>query len=99
MPKQQKKTQKNQKPANWDREMVCRNCNQQGKRGHYTRARARRQVCTLPNPEELGTDIEEGAVNQRPLQALLLLPRGGAGPATAPAPSSYRYYYVGKLAN
>ena len=35
------------------------NCNQQGKRGHYARARAH----TLPNPEALGPEIEEGAVN------------------------------------
>ena len=41
-------------------------------------------VHTLPNPEALGPDIEEGVVNQRPLQALFLLPWGGAGPATVP---------------
>ena len=68
-------------------------------KGGTMRARAHRHTRTLPNPEALGPYIEEGAVNQRPLQALFLLPRGGAGPATAPAPSSYRYYYVGKLAN
>ena len=52
-------------------------CNRQGKRGHYT------------NTEALGPYIEEGAVNRRPLQALFLLPWGGAGPAPAPAPYSY----------
>ena len=65
-------------------------CNQQGERGHYAHARAHRHAPTLPNPEALGPEIEEGAVNQRPLQALLHLTRGGAGPAMAPAPSSYR---------
>ena len=39
---------------------------------------------TLPNLEALGPEIEEGAVNQRPLQALFPLPRGGAGPAAGP---------------
>ena len=38
-------------------------CNQQGKRGHYARTRAYRHVRTLPNPEALGPEIEEGAVN------------------------------------
>ena len=41
----------------------ARNCNQQGKRGPYARARAHRHARTLPNPEALGPDIEEGAVN------------------------------------
>ena len=39
---------------------------------------------TLPNPEALGPEIEDGAVNQHPLQALFLLPRGGTWPATGP---------------
>ena len=64
-------------------------------KGGTTGTRAR----TLPNQEALGPEIEEGAVNRRPLQVLFLLPQGGAGPATAPAPSSYRYCYVGRLAN
>ena len=62
-------------------------------------ARAHRHARTLPNPEVLDPYIEEGAVNRRSLQALFLLPRGGAGPAKAPAPSSYRCYYVGRLVN
>ena len=41
-------------------------------------------VRTLPNPEALGPDIEEGVVNRRPLKALFLLPWGGAGPGTGP---------------
>ena len=67
-------------------------CNQQGKRGHYAHAHAHahRHARTLPNPEALGPEIEEGAVNRGHFQALLLLPWGGARPATAPAPSSYR---------
>ena len=60
-------------------------CNQQGKRGHYARAHAHRHARTLPNPEALGPEIEEGAVNRRPLQALFPLPRGGAGPAAGPS--------------
>ena len=59
-------------------------CNQQGKRGHYASARAHRHAYTLPNPEALGPEIEEGAVNRRPLQALFPLPRGGAGSAAGP---------------
>ena len=39
---------------------------------------------TLPNPEALGPDIEEGAVNRRSLQALFPLPKGGAWPAAGP---------------
>ena len=65
-------------------------CNQQEKRGHYAHAHAFRHARTLPNPEVIGPQIEEGVVNRRPLQALLLLSRGRAGPATAPAPYSYR---------
>ena len=57
-------------------------CNQQGKRGPY--ARAHRHWRTLPNPEALGPEIEEGAVNRRPLQALFPLHRGGAGSAAGP---------------
>ena len=57
------------------------NCNQQGKRGPYARAHTHRHARTLPNPEALGPDIEEGAVNRRPLQALFPLPWGGAGSA------------------
>ena len=53
-------------------------------KGGTTRARAHRHACTLPNPEALGPDIEEGAVNQRPLQALFLLPWGGARPTAGP---------------
>ena len=48
------------------------------------RTRAHRHARTLPNPEALGPEIEEGALNGSSLQALLLLPRGGAGPATGP---------------
>ena len=59
-------------------------CNQQGKRGHYACARAYRHARTLKNPEALGPEIEEGAVNQRPLQALFPLPWGGAGSAAGP---------------
>ena len=68
------------------------NCNRQGK-GGTTRTRAR----TLPNPEALGPEIEEGAVNRRPLQALFLLPRGGARPATGPGAIYLQstYYLVG----
>ena len=62
---------------------VC--CNRQGKEG-TTRTRTR----TLPNLEVLVPEIEEGAVNRHPLQALFLSPQGGAGPLPAPAPSSYR---------
>ena len=63
-------------------------CNQQGKGGYY--ARTHRHARTPPNPEALCPEIEEGVVNGRPLQALFLLPQGGAGPATALAPASYR---------
>ena len=59
-------------------------------KGVTTRTRAHRHARTLPNPEALGPDIEEGAVNRRPLWSLFLLPWGSAGPATSPAPSSYR---------
>ena len=48
------------------------------------RTRAYMHVHTLPNTEALGPEIEEGGVNRGPLQALFLLPRGGAGPATGP---------------
>ena len=51
--------------------------------------RAHRHAHILPNPEELGPEIEESAIIQHPLQALFLLPWGGAGPATALSPSSY----------
>ena len=54
------------------------------KRGHYAHVCAHRHERTNPNPETLGPDIEEGAVNRIPLQALFLLPWGGAGPATGP---------------
>ena len=46
--------------------------------------RAHRHARTLPNPEALGPEIEKGAVNRRPLQALFPLPRGGAGSAAGP---------------
>ena len=52
------------------------NCNRQGKRGHYAHARTHRHARTLPNPEALGPEIEEGAVNRCTLQALFLLPQG-----------------------
>ena len=58
------------------------NCDLQEKGGHYAHARAHGQARTLPNPAALGPEIEEGAVNRSPLQALLLLPRGDARPAT-----------------
>ena len=48
------------------------------------RAHAHRHARTLPNPEALGPDIEEGAFNRRPLQALFPLPRVGAGPNAGP---------------
>ena len=51
-------------------------------KGGTTRAHAHRHARTLPNPEALVPEIEEGAVNQLPLQALFLLPWGGARPAT-----------------
>ena len=50
-------------------------------KGGTTRACAHRHARTLPNLEALGPEIEEGAVNQRPFQALFPLPRGGARPA------------------
>ena len=53
-------------------------------KGPPTRARAHRHARTLPNPEALGPQIEEGAVNQRPLQVLFPLPRGGAGTTAGP---------------
>ena len=40
------------------------------------------RASNLPSPETLGPEIEEGAVNRRPLQALFLLPRGGTRPVT-----------------
>ena len=52
--------------------------------GKYAHARAHSHAHTLPNTEALGPEIEEGAVNRRPLQALFLLPRGGARPAISP---------------
>ena len=61
-----------------------RYCNQQGKRGTYTRAHTHRHARTLPNPEALGPEIEEGAVNRSPIQALFPLPWGGAGSAAGP---------------
>ena len=42
-------------------------------KGGTTRVRAHRHALTLPNPEALGPEIEEGAVNRRPLKALFLL--------------------------
>ena len=48
------------------------------------RVRAHMHTRTLPNPEALGPEIEEGTVNQRPLQALFPLPEGGARPAAVP---------------
>ena len=59
-------------------------CDLQGKRGHYGHARAKGHKLTLPNPAALGPYIEEGAVNRGPLQALFLLPWGGARPSTGP---------------
>ena len=53
-------------------------------KGGTTRTRAHAQARTLPNPEALGPEIEKGAFKQRPLQALFLLPWGGARPATGP---------------
>ena len=46
--------------------------------------RAHSHARTLPNPEALGPEIEEGSVNRYPLQALFLLPWGGSRPATGP---------------
>ena len=48
------------------------------------RMRAHTQARNLPSPEALSPNIEEGVVNRRPLQALFLLPWGGALPATGP---------------
>ena len=48
------------------------------------RTRLRTRARNLPIPNALSPDIEEGAVNRRPLQALFLLPWGGAPPATVP---------------
>ena len=62
----------------------CHTCNQQGKRGHCARALTHRHARTLPNTEALGPEIEEGAVNRRPLQELFPLPWGGARPAAGP---------------
>ena len=42
--------------------------------------RAHRHARTLPNPEALGPDIEEGAVNRHPLQVLFLLLEVATGP-------------------
>ena len=55
-----------------------RYCNRQGKRGHYTHARAHRHARTLPNPEALGPEIEEGAVNQ-PTNPHFAFPRPDIG--------------------
>ena len=46
--------------------------------------RAHRHARTLTNTEALVPEIEESAVNRRPLQALFLLLWGGAQPATGP---------------
>ena len=67
-------------------------CNLQGERGHYAHAHAHAHAHghahghagTLQNPEALVPEIEEGAVNRRLLQALFLLPWGGARTATGP---------------
>ena len=54
------------------------------------RKRGELRVCAyshahnLPSPEVLSPYIEEGAVTQRPLQALLLFPWGVAWPPTGP---------------
>ena len=53
-------------------------------KGGPMRARTHTGTRTLPNPEALGPEIEEDAVNRRPLKALFLLPWGGARPATGP---------------
>ena len=53
-------------------------------KGVTTRMRTHRHARTLPNPEALVPEIEEGAVNRRLLQALFLLPWGGARTATGP---------------
>ena len=63
---------------------VCSICNKQGKRWPYARAHTHRHARTLPNTEALDPDIEEGAVNRRPLQALFPLPRGGSGSSAGP---------------
>ena len=47
--------------------------------------RAHSHARTIPNTEALGPDIDEGAVNQLPLQATFLLPQGGALLATGPS--------------
>ena len=47
-------------------------------KGGPTHVRAHRHACTLPNPEALGPEIEEGAVN-RPTDPPLAFPRPGIG--------------------
>ena len=54
------------------------------------RMRAHTQARNLPSPEALSPNIEEGVVNRRPLQALFLLPQGGARPATGPGAISIK---------
>ena len=51
----------------------CTNCNRQVKGGHYAHARVHRHARTLPNPEALGQEIEEGAVLARYSPGALLL--------------------------
>ena len=58
--------------------MTCRG------KGGTKQTRAHRHIHTLPHPEALGPEIEEGAVNQCPFQAFLLLPWDGTRPATGP---------------
>ena len=54
------------------------------RRGKWGTTRAHRHARTLPNPEAIGPEIEEGEVNQRPLQAFFPLLWGGAGSAAGP---------------
>ena len=60
------------------------------RKGGPTRTRAHAQARNLPSPEALSPDIEKCAVNQHPLQALFLLPRGGSRTGTGPGTISIK---------
>ena len=47
-------------------------------------AHAHSHMHNLPSTEALSPEIEEGAVNRIPLQAVFLLPWGGASTTTGP---------------
>ena len=52
--------------------------------------RAHAHVRNLPGPEAFSPETKDVAINRRPLQALSLLPRGGARPATGPGAISIK---------